>query len=1113
MFLVYKSKYINIFLVFFKSAHMRNFKLIYIFANKSKYIELMKRNYCLSLVLLALFGMATPYSVNASENEPSSQSAQQIKKITGKVVDASGEPVIGASVLVKGTGTGAVTDIDGKFSVDASVGSTLEVSFVGYTPIEVKVTSSNVYNVVLKDDTQVLSEVVVTAMGIKKEKKALGYSVQDVNSNELLKNKNANIINSLNGKIAGVNITQGSGAAGAGASIIIRGGTSLERDNQPLFIVDGIVYDNGVDIGGNSGFDGAQSTNSTYSNRVMDINPEDVENMSVLKGPAAAALYGSRAAAGVIIITTKKGQEGRVEVNLSSKLSTMWVNRLPEQQSTYKRGTFGDTGIFTDLGVLNSWGEKFQPGETIYDNVSDFFENGITWDNNVSISGGGKNNNFFLSLSRFNQDGIIPETGYTKNTIRFNGEQRYGKLTVGANMAYSIADSDKSLTSGGLYDSGGTGAMNSVFRWPRNERMSHWLNEDGSKYRLFPDQQLADDIDNPYWIVNKNRVTDKTTRFTGNINLKLDVFDWWKITYTAGTDRYTTNTRRLIEPESGVKLLWQKGMLSESDRTYEYLTSNLMMNFNKKIADFDFNLLVGNSVEDTKTTVNRRMGWNFVVDNFFSINNTAETDRSITQANSRKRLVGVYGEFRIGYKSLAYVTVTGRNDWTSTLPVDNRSYFYPSVGGAFVFSELLPENNILSFGKVRASWARVGKDADPYVTNTYLDPPFITIGGNGLQNSWTHGNTLLIPETTESTEIGLEMRFLNGRIGFDWTYYTNKSYNQLLSPRTSQATGYIFMTTNAGDIVNKGMELAISGTPVKNKHFTWETMLNLSGNRGKVNNLLQGLDILYVTDVQVGNAKAASFNGGNFMAISGSKWSRDDQGNVILDKKTGMPTSDNQATYELGNREPKLLGGFNNTFTYKNWSLSMLWDFRIGGDIYNGTDYFMTSAGMSVRSANRENLTINGVVATGKDANGKETYSPATYNFSADKFYNRNDYSQEVPAGSDNALSGKSIIRNYWTGSYTLESSNYMTDTSWLRLRSISLTYTFPKTLLQKTKFIKGLSATVTGTNLLLLTNYKGMDPETSAAGAGAIGSSSVGIDYCGVPATAGMSFGVNVTF
>lgn len=1075
----------------------------------------MKKKTYLSLALFAMFGISMPSTSSAADHEDVSnaQSTQQTKKISGKVVDSKGEPIIGASVIVKGTNNGTVTNSDGYFTLNVSQGNVLMISYIGYAKKEEAIGTSTSYNIVLNDDTQALSEVVVTAMGIKKEKKALGYSVQDVNGEELMKNKSANIINSMNGKIAGVNITQGSGAAGAGASIIIRGGTSLERDNQPLFVVDGIVYDNGTDIGGNSGFDGAQSTNSTYSNRVMDINPEDVENMSVLKGPAAAALYGSRAAAGVIIITTKKGKEGNVAVNLNSKLSTAWVNRLPEQQSIYKRGTFGDTGIFTDLGILSSWGEKFAENETIYNNVNDFFENGLTWDNNISISGGGKNSNFFLSLSRFNQDGIIPSTGYTKNTIRFNGEQKYGKLTVGANVAYSIANSDKSLTSGGLYNSGGTGAMNSVFRWPRNENMSQWLNEDGSKYRLFPDQLLADDIDNPYWIVNRNRVYDKTTRFTGNINIKLDLFDWWKISYTAGTDRYTTNTQRLIEPESGVKLLWQKGMLSQSDREYEYLTSNFMMNFSKKISDFDLNLLVGNSVEDTKTTTNRRMGWNFVVDDFFSINNTAEADRSISQGNSRKRLIGLYGEFRAGYKSIAYVTVTGRNDWTSTLPIDNRSYFYPSVGGAFVFTELLPENNVLSFGKVRASWARVGKDADPYVTNTYLDSPFITIGGNGLQNSWTRGNPLLIPETTESTEIGLEMRFFNGRFGFDWTYYTNKSYNQLLSPRTSQTAGYIFMTTNAGDIQNKGMELSITGTPIKTKHFSWESTLNISGNRGKVNNLLQGLNILYVTDVQVGNAKAASFNNGNFMGISGSKWARDENQNLILDKKTGMPTSDNQTTYEIGNREPKFFGGFNNTLNYKGWSLSFLFDFRVGGDIYNGTEYFMTQNGLSMRSANRETLEINGVVVSGVDENKKNIYTPASYKFSADKFYNKLNYAEEVAAGSSNAISGKSVIRDYWTNKYTLESANYVTDTNWLRLRSLSLTYTIPQKLLKKTNVIKGLSATVTGTNLLLWTNYKGMDPETSAAGSGAVGSSSVGIDYCGVPATAGMSFGVNVTF
>ncbi|MBP1614631.1 MAG: TonB-linked outer membrane protein, SusC/RagA family [Bacteroidetes bacterium] len=1074
----------------------------------------MKRNYCLSFVFFAVLGLSISSPANAVGNSDilASQSTQQIKKISGTIVDSKGEPIIGASVLVKGTGSGTITDIDGKFTLNASQGAVLAISYVGYVGKNVTVGSSAVYSIVLVDDTQALSEVVVTAMGIKKEKKALGYAVQDIKSGELMKNKTANVINSLSGKIAGVNVTQGGGAAGAGAQIIIRGGTSLERDNQPLFVVDGIVYDNGVDIGGNSSFDGAQSTNSSYSNRVMDINPEDVENMSVLKGPAAAALYGSRASSGVIIITTKKGKEGNVEVNLSSKLSTTWVNRLPEQQNKYKRGSITENGILTDESILSSWGEAFGSGDTMYNNIENFFKSSMTLDNNISISGGTKNSNFFLSLSRFDQDGIIPETGYIKNTVRFNGEQKYGKLTIGANMAYSIANSDKSLTSGGLYNSGGTGAMNSVFRWPRNEDMSHWKNEDGSKYRMFDYQLLASDIDNPYWIVNRNRVTDETTRFTGNLNFKFDVTDWFKINYTGGIDNYTTNTQRLIEAGSGVVEMYQDGMLSQSDRTYEYLMSNLMLSFNKKIGDFDFNFLAGNSIEDTKITTNRRKVWNFITPEFYSINNTAEADRSINQSNIRKRLIGLYGEFRVGYKSLAYLTVTERNDNTSTLPRKNRSYFYPSISGVLVFSELLPNNNIFSFGKVRASWARVGKDADAYVTNTYAESE-LTIGGVGVRNSWTRGNPYLIPETTESSELGLDMRFLNGRVGFDFTYYSNKSYNQLLSPRTSQATGYIFMTTNAGNITNKGMELSITGTPVKTRDFTWESTINLSGNRGKVNDLLAGLDVLYVTDVQVGNAKAASFNGGNFMAISGSQYARDNSGNVILDAKTGMPTYDGLTTHEIGNREPKLLAGFNNSLQYKNWNLSFLFDFRLGGDIYNGTDYFMTGEGMSKRSQNRENLAINGVVSNGKDADGNAIYTSAAYQFSAGKFYNKDNYTQEVAAGTANSVSGEYIIRNYYTTYYSYESANYMTNTNWIRLRSVSLSYRLPKHLLLKSKFVKDLTLTATGTNLLLITNYKGMDPETSAAGAGAVGSSSVGIDYCGVPATAGCSFGVNVTF
>ncbi len=1002
--------------------------------------------------------------------------------------------------------------MNGEFSIQAASGSTLVVSYMGYTKREITIQSATSYTIQLFEDTQALSEVVVTAMGIKKERKALGYSVQDIKSDELLKNKNANVINSLTGKIAGVNVTQSNGGAGSGATIILRGGTSLERDNQPLFIVDGIVYDNSTNIGGSSGFDGAQATNSTYSNRVMDINPEDIENLSVLKGPAAAALYGSRAAAGVIIITTKKGNEGGVEINLSSKLSVNWANRLPEQQRVYKRGDYSDIDVLTTDRVLYSWGEKFGANDTFYDNIGNFFETATTWDNNVSIAGGTDKNSFFFSVSRFNQDGIIPETGYNKNTFRFNGEQKYGKLTVGANVAYSVADANKSLTSGGLYSSGGTGAMVSVYRWPGDEDMRTWLNEDGSKYRLFPDQLLANDIDNPYWIVNRNRVTDKTTRFTGNARLHLDLFDWWSLTYNAGTDRYTTGMRRLIEPGSGVQLLWQNGMISQSDYTYEYLTSNFMMNFNHKISDLDFNLLVGNSVEDTKTSNYRRMAWDFIIENLYTINNTADTDRRLAEVLSRKRLIGLFGEFRVGYKSLAYLTVTGRNDWTSTLPVDNRSYFYPSVGGSFVFSELLPENNVLSFGKLRASWAKVGKDADPYVTQTYLNDPQLTLGGMGIINSWTKGNPILKPETTTSVEFGLEMRFLEGRIGFDYTYYSNKSYNQLVTPRTSQTGGFIFMATNAADITNKGMELSVTGIPVKTRHFSWESTLNLSGNRGKLNNLIDGVDILYVTDTQVGNAKAASFNGESFMGLAGKIWLRDPDGNVILDAKTGMPTSSTNDNNYIANREPKLLGGFNNSLSFKNWNLSFLFDFRVGGAIYNGTDYFMTGQGTSIRSLDRESLTISGVTAS-TDNSGNEIYTPVTYTFDATKFYNKNDQTQEVSADDPNRRTGKAIIRNYYTTYYGAESAHYVTDTNWLRLRSVSLSYSFPKKVLTKTRYIKGLSANITGTNLLLWTNYKGMDPETSAAGSGVSGSSSVGIDYCGVPATAGMTFGVNVTF
>ncbi len=1074
-------------------------------------MERKKRENSLFLVLFALLGTMNFCPLNASETLPITQEVSQVRRITGKVVDAAGEPIIGASVLVKGSGTGTVTNIDGNFSLEVPEGSALEISFVGYVSQTVQVTSTNTYKVTLHEDSQALDEVVVTAMGIKRERKALGYSVSDINSEELLKNKNTNVVNSLAGKVPGVNITQAGGAAGAGATIVIRGGNSASesRDNQPLFVVDGIIYDNSTPNAGNSGTDGVTKNNTTFSNRVMDINPEDIETMSVLKGAAAAALYGSRAADGVVIITTKKGSEGAISVNYSGKVTTSWATKTPKTQSIYGRGYYNEAGVFSDY-TTQSWGEKISESKTLnnlYDNIGDFFENGAIFDNSVSVSGGTKNGSFYLSISNYDQSGIVPRTAYDKTTVRFNAEQKYGRLTVGANIAYSKAHTRKTLTSGGLYDHGGNGTMTALYGWARTDDMSKWLNDDGSKYRMFEGlQELSDDVENPYWIINKNKMTDDTERLTGSINASFKITDWWDVSARVGLDRYQTDAYTYTAPEGAVSETYQNGYLAKSYSNYQYITTNVMSNFHKGFGDFDFNLLVGTSTEATKRWAQSHWGYDFVTAGTISFNNIASGNQYFDDSTTRKRLVGVYGEFRASYKNIAYLTVTGRNDWSSTLPKENRSYFYPSVSGSFVFTELLPKSDILSFGKIRASWARVGKDADAYATNTYLWSVATLNGGTlGVGNNWTGGAPNLKPEIQTSYEIGAELRFFDGRLGFDYTYYHSKTKNQLCSPRLAQSTGYIFLTLNGGSVLNKGMEFAITGKPIKTRNFTWDATLNFSFNNGTLGDFIDGVSIFYPTDAQVGTVKAGAIpNGGDFLGLTGNHWvlETDDDGNdieggrYVVDVATGVYKDANTTTDVIGNREPKLIGGFSNTFTYKNFSLSFLLDFRIGGDIYDGTSYYMTCNGLGKNTANRESVTLKNVVYSDgtAPANNEITYE-------AGKMYDIN--------GSQK--SGEYLIQQYYNA-YASNSHNFITSTNWLKLRSLSLTYDFTS-LLRKQSVIKGLSATITGTNLFTITNYDGMDPEVCCSGSGTGGSGSMGIDYCSVPSTSSFSFGVNITF
>lgn len=1008
--------------------------------------------------------------------------AQQ-RSVTGTVTDvANGSPLPNVSISVKGTNIRTQSDEQGKFSIMAEVNQVLVFNLVGYNTLEQNSGSSNFVNVQMSQSTQQIGEVIITAMGIQKDKKALGYAAQDIKSSEILKNKNPNIINSLNGKIAGVNITNAGGAPGSSASIVIRGGTSLERDNQPLFVIDGMPMDNSTGNGDNSAFDGSVNLSTTYSNRAMDLNPEDIESISVLKGPAAAALYGLRAAAGAVIITTKKGEVGSATVNFSSRYSTNWVNKLPEQQAKFGQGSYY-SGTFTDQ-TTRSWGDPFASGQAVYDNLGDFFQTADGFDNSISISGGSQTGNFFLSASNIAQTGVVPTTDYGRSTVRFNGEQKVGIFTFGLNSSYSISDSRKTLTGSGLWGSNGSGYMESIIAWPRNDNMSEWLNADGSKRRLLPNLPLDSDVDNPYWIINKNPQTDKTNRFIGNVYTNVKVTDWFDITYRLGLDNYTTTFQNIIQEGSSVKEAWQQGMMSQNVRSYNYVNNNLMLNFQKQVSeDWELGLLLGGTTEDTRSEVNSMRAEKFVIPNFYSLNNAEQKDKYSNQSITEKRLAALYGDFRINYKNLLYLNVTGRNDWSSTLPIQNRSFFYSAYSGSFIFTELMERNSFLSFGKLRASYAEVGKDAPAYQTNTYLFGPELTIGG-GFRNSWTRGNDQLKPETTTSFEVGTDLRFFNNKLGLDFTYYINNSRDQILQPRVSNATAYILSYVNTGVIENRGIEITLNATPVQRDNFVWETTLNFSHNKGLVKELPGALPILYVTDVQVGNAKAASFGDGNFMGLSGTKWQTDEDGTLLLNWNTGYPLTSTNATLPVGNREPNFIGGWNNSFTFGNWNVNFLFDFRKGGDVYNGTGYLLTAYGLSKETENRGNT----ITFTGKALNpATSQYEMVTREVVADEKYYRDIHLNHAP--------------------FFIETVN------WFRLRSANVVYNLPQSALNSLGFVKGASISVSGNNLLLFTNYSGMDPETSAAGAGVIGSGSVGIDYAGVPNTAGVTFGLNVRF
>jgi len=989
--------------------------------------------------------------------------------VEGKVTSMEdGSELPGVNVYVKGSTAGTITDVSGNYRLTVpGEKSVLVFSSVGFVNVEEEVGNRTVIDIVLAPDLKTLGEVVVTSFGIEQEKKALGYAVQEVNNQALVETQQPNLVNTLQGKVAGVNITNSGGTPGASSSILIRGATSIDGDNQPLFVVDGIPVDNST-IAEPIGGSGQLARTVSNSNRGLDINPNDIKSITVLKGPAAAALYGLRAANGALIITTKKGAAGEGQIAYSNSFEWNKANKLPDLQSTYKMGIGG-----AEVPSRFSWGPQFQGGEQVYNNMEEFFQTGFLMNHNLSFSGGNERTTFYTSLGRTDQTGIVPETEWKRTSIKLKGDTRVmDKLKVGASFNYVNSDSRKPLEGPGVL--GGTGGyMVSMLYWPRSDNMANYLNADGTRRTILnidADQNAA--IDNPYWSARNNPVTDEVNRVIAIGDIQYDPFEWMNVTYRLGTDFYDQDFQSLRSPSTSL-VGNENGGLFILENFSQISTSNLLVTFEQSFSKLNASFLIGHNVEWANTNSTSLFGTGFNNEDFVGIRNTSNvvSDKSIT----KRRLVGAFANLQLDYNGTFFLNVTGRNDWSSTLPIQNRSFFYPSVGSSIVFTELLDFNeNVLSFGKLRATWAQVGKDAPPHKLASSLEAN--TELGGGFAFGFFGNNDQLKPERTTSFEIGTDLRFLKGRLGLDLTYYSITSEDQIIQPRVSNGSGYIFQLINGGTIENKGYEVVVNANPVNNNDFIWDLSLNWSKNNSELTFLPEGIDLFVQSDAisVFGLAQGASFLGGPFFNLEGSRWLTNDDGQLVVDE-AGYPTIDRNQNL-LANRQPDWIGGITNTFSYKSFSLSFLLDFRMGGDVFNGTEYELVRSGLSPQTLSRgSTFTFDGITQDG---------SPNTQAVVLNENYFQNVYANHAP--------------------------HFIEDGSWARLRYLSLTYQMPTRIVDKTPFTN-VSFNITGKNFWLSTKYSGFDPEVSSGGAGVRGTGSMGIDYAGVPATQGLSIGMNL--
>ena len=999
--------------------------------------------------------------------EKKGSGSQITKPVKGKIVDEKGEPLIGVNVAVDGTTTGTITDLDGNFSMSVLSGSTLKVSYIGYATRLVAVSGKDFLNITMHPDNEVLDEVVVTALGIKRETKSLTYNVQEMKAADLTTIKDASFMNSLAGKIAGVTINQSASGIGGSTRVVMRGLKSITNDNNALYVIDGIPM---ASMRSNQEKSFYENADGGDSDGISSINPDDIESMSVLTGAAAAALYGSQGANGVVLITTKKGEEGKLRINYSNDTQFTSPLVMPEFQTTY--GSLE--------GEFASWGNK---KDATWE-VKDFFQTGFTETNSLGLSAGNDRNQTYFSAASTNARGIIPNNTYNRYnfTLRNTTELIKDKLTLDMSASYVITNDNNMMPQGQYHN-----PLVALYLMPRGDDLNKYKiyeRYDSEKYydvQYWPYGNQGFAIENPYWIVNRENMSNHKSRYMFSANLNYKVFDWMSVVGRMRIDNSNDTYERKISASSDQLFASEYGNYMNMKSGYKNTYGDAMAQINKRWENWGITANIGASFNHQTYEMTNYEGHLATVPNFFSFNNISKNG-----ANTKAEQAGyiddnqaVFATFQLGYKSWAYLDLTARNDWFSTLAntdSEKSGFFYPSVGLSWILNKTLNLPGWISFSKVRASWAQVGNDLPIGITSPAQT---ITAGGVVKPIDYYFAEDLK-PEISNSIEVGTEWKFFNSRLDFDFTFYRTDTKNQLIRVNTT-AEQRPYRWINAGKIRNTGVEITLGATPLMNDNFRWKTQFNFATNKNKIVSLGGTPNFQYASGNVSMPYKMMVVEGGSLGDIYGNVFVRDANGKILLEPatdkdgnpnaKAGLPQVTTDKAAKIGNFNPDWTLGWSNTVTYKGFSLYFLIDARVGGDVIS-----LTQAGLDYAGVSK---------ATG------DARDAGYYMLEGQKI---NDVQKFYQMVGDRG--------NGTTEFYRYDGTN-------IRLREVSLGYSFPQQMLEKTGFIKGIDLSLVARNLFFIYKDAPFDPDATMS----VGNDNQGLDTFGMPSTRNIGFNIKFTF